>query len=388
MRDFAKFTEDLYKNRYQFFLEKIVREKIPCAFFYPLIRFEEGKTLIENIRGIGINLEYYIVYNEPVDHDDDIKIVSLKDIEAVFPRPKYVFVLSSTGSEFICSYRDYFAKVGIETIVMTSDTSAANMYYDIFSRHLSDIYDVYEMFEDETSRQTLFGYLLGRVSQNMKFVKIDNAPQYFLAGYLPKSGDVVIDGGTFDGVSATLFADIGCEVYSFEMDSNNVATAKRCSDVTKFTLENLGLGAYSHEVKFVSDASSSHVADSLADENFSTAQIISLDEYVVEKNLPRIDFIKLDVEGSELDVLRGAAQSILKWKPKLAISAYHKPEDLWTLTKFLKSLRPDYEFALRHYGTDIVSGKNVIGDSLKNFYSYCDIYPRAVSCCECIIHAR
>ena len=222
----------------------------------------------------------------------------------------------------------------------------------------------------------------------MNFLKIDNAPQYFLAGYLPKSGDVVIDGGTFDGVSATLFADIGCKVYSFEIDPNNIINTEQYADFKRFTLENRGLGAYSHEVKFVSDASSSHVLESAADGNFSTAQIISLDEYVVEKNLPRIDFIKLDVEGSELDVLRGAAQSILKWKPKLAISAYHKPEDLWTLMKFLKSLRPDYEFALRHYGIDMVSGKNVIGDSLKGFYSYCDIYPRAISCCECVIHAR
>ena len=59
-----------------------------------------------------------------------------------------------------------------------------------------------------------------------------------------------------------------------------------------------------------------------------TSRIVTLDYYVEEHDLPSIDFIKLDVEGAELDVLKGAAQSIRKWKPKLAISAYHKHEDL------------------------------------------------------------
>ena len=324
-----------------------------------------------------------------MDPIDGIEVVSLKEIEKMFPKPKYVIIFDYyylTG--FVCGYRDKFAELGIETIMMTYDTSESNRYYDIFSRHLTDIYDVYKMLDDETSRQTLFGYLLGRISQNMNFLKIDNAPQYFLTGYLPKSGDIVIDGGTLDGVSATLFADIGCKVYSFEMDSNNIAGANKLSDVTRFTLENLGLGAYSKQVKFISDSSSSRVVESTAEGDFSIADIVSIDEYVVEKNLPRVDYIKLDVEGSELNVLRGAAQSILKWKPILAISAYHKPDDLWTLMRFLKSLRPDYEFVLRHYAVDIVSGKNVIGDTLRNFYDYCDVYPRAISCCECVIHAR
>ena len=47
--------------------------------------------------------------------------------------------------------------------------------------------------------------------------------------------------------------------------------------------------------------------------------------------------------------LKGAAKSIKKWKPKLTICAYHKPEDLYTLAQYVKSLRDDYEFAFRHY---------------------------------------
>ena len=58
--------------------------------------------------------------------------------------------------------------------------------------------------------------------------------------------------------------------------------------------------------------------------------------------------IKFDTEGAELDILRGAAATIVRFKPILALSAYHKFDDFWVLMNFVKSLRSDYEFALRH----------------------------------------
>ena len=83
-----------------------------------------------------------------------------------------------------------------------------------------------------------------------------------------------------------------------------------------------------------------------------TAKFIDLDTYVARKNLPRVDYIKLDIEGAELDMLHGAAQTIKRCKPKMAVSAYHNPEDLWMLAPYIKSLRPDYEFEFRHYRID------------------------------------
>ena len=55
------------------------------------------------------------------------------------------------------------------------------------------------------------------------------------------------------------------------------------------------------------------------------------------------------MEGAELEVLQGATTTITKFKPILNISAYHKWDDFWTLMNFVKSIRPDYEFALRQY---------------------------------------
>ena len=57
----------------------------------------------------------------------------------------------------------------------------------------------------------------------------------------------------------------------------------------------------------------------------------------------------MDIEGAELDALRGAENSIRKFRPKLAISVYHKLDHYWEIAQFIDSLGLGYRFALRHF---------------------------------------
>ena len=62
-----------------------------------------------------------------------------------------------------------------------------------------------------------------------------------------------------------------------------------------------------------------------------------------------ITFIKMDLEGAEYEALIGAKKIIKKWKPKLAISLYHKPEDVWELPSLILDMNPSYSLYLSHY---------------------------------------
>ena len=76
---------------------------------------------------------------------------------------------------------------------------------------------------------------------------------------------------------------------------------------------------------------------------------ISIDDYIKEKKIPKIDFIKMDIEGAEVAALTGAKETIIKYKPKLAISVYHKIEHYYQIPLFINSLNLNYKFYLDHF---------------------------------------
>ena len=73
---------------------------------------------------------------------------------------------------------------------------------------------------------------------------------------------------------------------------------------------------------------------------------ITIDKFVEEKNISTVDFIKMDIEGAERDALRGAENTIRRFKPKLAISVYHLNDDYSVIPDIIKGFRKDYEFYL------------------------------------------
>lgn len=84
----------------------------------------------------------------------------------------------------------------------------------------------------------------------------------------------------------------------------------------------------------------------ISEQGDEEVKVVALDEYMHGQN---VTFIALDIEGGELAALRGAEHIIKTQKPKLAISIYHKPEDMWEIPMLIKRYCPDYTLYLRHY---------------------------------------
>ena len=73
---------------------------------------------------------------------------------------------------------------------------------------------------------------------------------------------------------------------------------------------------------------------------------MTLDEDISES----VTFIKMDIEGSELDAIEGAVEHIRKDKPKLAICTYHNNHHIWEIPRRLKEINPDYKLYMRYNG--------------------------------------
>lgn len=89
-----------------------------------------------------------------------------------------------------------------------------------------------------------------------------------------------------------------------------------------------------------------NAASRITEEKTGTSiKTVALDHCVSDP----VTFIKMDIEGAELEALRGSREIIKRYRPRLAISAYHKKEDLVDLPLYLKELVPEYKLYIRHY---------------------------------------
>jgi FkbM family methyltransferase len=71
--------------------------------------------------------------------------------------------------------------------------------------------------------------------------------------------------------------------------------------------------------------------------------LTTIDILADELKLPRVDFIKMDIEGAEKQALRGAAGTIRKYAPRMAIAAEHLPDDVTAIPPVVTAIRKDYE---------------------------------------------
>jgi FkbM family methyltransferase len=75
-------------------------------------------------------------------------------------------------------------------------------------------------------------------------------------------------------------------------------------------------------------------------------KVTTIDEYVKSTGI-EVDFIKADVEGFELEVLRGAENTIKKFRPKMAFTVYHPGNNWRQIREFIRGLVPQYSYRLK-----------------------------------------
>jgi FkbM family methyltransferase len=171
-------------------------------------------------------------------------------------------------------------------------------------------------------------------------------------------GDYVLDGGGCWGDTALYFADKVGErgkIFSFEFVPENLRILQKNLEINPSLRDRIeivknALWSKSGEtLSYNQQGPGTKVLPGDDDAAPTTVETLAIDDLIARKNLSKLDFIKMDIEGSELAALRGAEQTLKRFTPKLAICVYHKLADFFDIPDYLDSLNVGYRFYLRHF---------------------------------------
>jgi FkbM family methyltransferase len=170
-------------------------------------------------------------------------------------------------------------------------------------------------------------------------------------------GDVIIDAGAFIGDTGVYFHHkLGgdCQVHSFELLDENLALLVHNYERNgvrpgvDVVINKLALADKTGEEITIADGATQGSTSIFGKSpKGSRVQTITLDDYVMSLGLEKVDFIKMDIEGAELQALTGARETIRHFKPKLAICLYHKWNDAFTLPQAIHATGVDYSFTFK-----------------------------------------
>lgn len=173
--------------------------------------------------------------------------------------------------------------------------------------------------------------------------------QYFADDILNIGEDeIFLDLGAFVGDSVMAFVKRTQgkyrKVIAFEPDHATFELLKRnTAKMHDVELVEAATGGSNGEVQFAEGlGSGSFISNS---QGSRSVKLVKLDDFLHEP----VTLVKLDIEGAELDTLRGMEGLLKKYRPKVAVCVYHKVEDLYVIPKYLREIVPEYRFKLRQH---------------------------------------
>ena len=199
--------------------------------------------------------------------------------------------------------------------------------------HRDELRRTYDLLSDEASREAFLGQLAWRLTLDYTVLPEPSpaSETYFIPEIVPIAHEVFVDCGAFDGDSVEAFFawNPSGRAVAIEPDPQNAAALKarmrRNGRERDVTIHQAAAAAAPGELAFEANGTA---GSNLNDGGTTVVRCARLDGLLADD---RPTFLKMDVEGAELDALKGAAETIRRHRPVLAICLYHKPEDLWQI---------------------------------------------------------
>jgi len=263
--------------------------------------------------------------------------------------------------------------------------------------HADDLQAVYELLSDQKSREIFtsrialfvrgadyrsFRTFISELSdigpfQGTSFQECRCSTNYDRESYLQFNNDlitlseheVLVDGGAYTGDSTIEFIQACVKnkasyrrIYCYEPDPQIFDELQ--TNVARYDsiiLRPYGLWSHSATIRFADSSIlrpgstrivsvyGDHTDLSGSESGITEISTTSIDEDLADET---VSIIKMDVEGAEMEALRGAKKTIVRCRPKLIISAYHKRDDLFEIPLLIHKMVPEYKIYLRHFSSN------------------------------------
>lgn len=362
-------------------MKSIIKDKIdPLLFSYPTFLFGAGSTgkacfpLLES--EIGIVDEN----NISKDKDSKMKIINFVD-EDILKQNKKLFgieIISLEEMKKKCETLEFanviltsiYAKPIINRLkdiqnieifeicsLFEQFFSNAHIYEnkEITQQFLTKIEQLKPKLSDNYSYLTLLGLYKYILNKNInEIVDICTEEEhYFIKEVLNSIGDKqlnIIDAGAYEGELLRVIKDKNIKInkwYCFEPDNNSFNQLKKNLEQLEknntVICENLGLWKESTTLYFEQNDTRSKIVETPTD---CHVNVTSIDSYFQNHS---INYIKMDIEGAELDALKGGIETIKRDRPILAISIYHNLEHFYEIPNYLMEHLENYHYYIRHH---------------------------------------
>lgn len=266
--------------------------------------------------------------------------------------------LRSSGFEFVISLPFFYGAFSEFLPAFYCFSSAEELI-----RRQDEIMSAFCLLSDRSSQRTFFSLLEQRVSLDFSASR-EFDPAIYFPTFLSRTDFspardpfVFVDCGAYNGDTVAKFVNWNqhhnAHVIAFEPDVATFEELQRVSsqiplpDNIKVSCVHSAVGKYEGQIGFMGLNSESSYASETAT---ATVPITTVDRVLADLHCVA-SYVKYDTEGFEREAIWGTQNAIASGCA-LAVSVYHKPEDLWAIPLLLRDLQNKYKFHLREHGPD------------------------------------
>lgn len=293
-------------------------------------------------------------YNQQVNNWKGIPVIRTSDITLDS------IVINCTSSISPVLVNDNLKAAGLKSIININEIISNDGWIlslpwfvrgqrEEIQKHLDWWSAFYDHLADDQSKKTLSDVVRFRLTANPQYL-IDysiRVQDQYLENFMGYKQEVFVDAGGYDGDTTEEFIKRYPDyrkVYLFEPSEKNLAAAKhRLHGRRDIDFRSVGLSDSEGMLHFDADAGS---ASAVSIDSGEAISVVTLDKELTGEP---VSFIKMDLEGWEMNALRGATEIIRKNRPKLAMAVYHTAKDFREIPEYALGVHSDYRVYLRHY---------------------------------------